>query len=336
MTVQFNRIISTIDAHAAGEPLRIITSGVPSLPGESVLARRRYMAEHYDDIRRVLLFEPRGHADMYGAVLMPAVTPEADFGVLFLTNEGYSTMCGHGVIALTTVLLETGMLPNLKPLVDVVYDSPAGLIRAQAEIAEGRVMAVAFRNVPAFRLAQGVEVDTSIGPVRADICYGGAFYALVDASNLETEVLSENTAQLTRLGMEIKRAVERQIDVVHPEECELRGVYGTIISGPPQAAEADGRNITIYADGAVDRSPCGTGTSAKLANLYANGHIAIDESYVHESVIGTTFTGRVVNETSVGPYLAVETEIAGRGFLTGFHQFVVDPDDPTKGGFLVR
>jgi trans-L-3-hydroxyproline dehydratase len=334
--MRFERVISTIDAHAAGEPLRIITAGLPPLPGATVLERRRYMAEHYDDVRRTLLFEPRGHADMYGAVLTPPVTPGADFGVLFLTNEGYSTMCGHGVIALTTVLLETGMVARHQPQTDVVYDSPAGLIRANAEVEDGRVTSVAFRNVPAFRYAHGLDLETSIGPVRVDVSYGGAFYALVDAYELGIEVVPENATALTRLGMEIKRAVEREIEVVHPDERELRGIYGTIISEPPRTADGDGRNITIYAEGAVDRSPCGTGTSAKLACLYADSRVARGQPYVHESVIGTTFAGRVLSETSVGRYPAVETEIAGRGFLTGFQQCVVDPEDPTAGGFLVR
>jgi len=334
--MRFERIISTIDAHAAGEPLRIITAGLPPLLGATVLDRRRYMAEHYDDVRRTLLFEPRGHADMYGAVLTPPVSPGADFGVLFLTNEGYSTMCGHGVIALTTVLLETGMLSLRGSRTEVVYDSPAGLIRASAEVEGDRVLSVAFRNVPAFRYAQGLDLATSAGPVRVDVSYGGAFYALVDGGHLGVEVLPENAGSLTRLGMEVKRAVDREIEVVHPDEPELRGIYGTIISEPPRSAGGDGRNITIYAEGAVDRSPCGTGTSAKLACLFANGRIACGQPYVHESVIETTFCGRVLGETSVGPYPAVETEIAGRGFVTGFQQFVVDPEDPTAGGFLVR
>src|SRR5919106_529129 len=194
--MRFDRVISTIDAHAAGEPLRIITAGLPPLPGRTILERRRAMAERFDDVRRVLLFEPRGHADMYGAVLPPPVTPGADFGVLFLTNEGYSTMCGHGVIALTTVLLETGMLDRREPRTEVVYDSPAGLIRASATVEDGRVTAVAFRNVPAFRFAQGLDLATSVGPVRADVSYGGAFYALVDAADLGCDVLPENAATL--------------------------------------------------------------------------------------------------------------------------------------------
>jgi proline racemase len=334
--MQFERVITTIDAHAAGEPLRLITAGLPPLQGATILERRRFMAEHDDDIRRVLLFEPRGHADMYGAVLTPPVTAGADFGVLFLTNEGYSTMCGHGVIALTTALLETGMLPRREPETGVAYDSPAGLIRATATLDGGRVTSVAFRNVPAFRYAAGIEIKTSSGPVRVDVAFGGAFYALVDAAALGVEVVPEQAPLLTRLGMEVKRAVEQAIEVVHPEEAELYGIYGTIISEPSSSPDVDGRNITIYAEGAVDRSPCGTGTSAKLANLFAQGGIVIGQPYVHESVIGTAFTGRVLSETQVGSFPAVETEIRGQGFLTGFHQFVVDPRDPTREGFLVR
>lgn len=333
--MRFERMISTIDAHAAGEPLRIVTAGVPPLPGATILERRRFMAEHHDDLRRALLFEPRGHADMYGAILTPPITPGADFGVLFLTNEGYSTMCGHGVIALTTVLLETGMFPRRTPQTDVVYDSPAGLIRARATVETDRVTCVAFENVPAFRYVQGLDVETSLGATRVDVAFGGAFYALVEAADLGVDVLPEYAGLLTALGMEVKRAVERQLDVIHPDETELRGIYGTIISEPPRG-EGDGRNITIYAQGAVDRSPCGTGTSAKLACLFADGRLPLGQTYVHESVIGTTFTGRVLGETRVGPIAAVETEIAGRGFLTGFHQFFVDPEDPNAGGFLVR
>jgi proline racemase len=334
--MRFERVITTIDAHAAGEPLRIITSGLPPLAGDTILDRRREMWQRYDAIRRVLLYEPRGHADMYGAVLTPPVSAGADLGVLFLTNEGYSTMCGHGVIALTTALLETGTLSRREPRTDVVYDTPAGLIRARACVADGRVTSVSFRNVPSFRFARGLSIKTSAGEVRADVAFGGAFYALVDAADLGVDVVPENAAELTRLGMEVKRAVERQEMIVHPDEPELHGIYGTIISAPPRRATSQGRNITIYAEGAVDRSPCGTGTSAKLACLFADGRIAFDEPYVHESVIGTTFTGRVLGETSVGRFCAVETEISGRGFLTGFHQFVIDPEDPTVEGFLVR
>ncbi len=333
--MRFNRLVATIDAHAAGEPLRIVTAGAPVLPGATILERRRAMAAHHDELRRILLFEPRGHADMYGAILTPPVTAEADFGVLFLTNEGYSTMCGHGVIALTTVLLETGMLPRQEPETNVGYDSPAGLIRARATAVGEHVTAVAFQNVPSFQYAKSVPIEISTGPLEVDIAYGGAFYVLVDAAALGVSVRPDQVGELTRFGIEVKRAVDAKLDVRHPLEPELAGIYGTIISDAP-AAGGDGRNITIYAEGAVDRSPCGTGTSAKLANLYANGEIGLDQPYVHESVIDTTFTGRVLAETTVADKPAVATEISGRGFITGFHQFVVADDDPTGGGFLVR
>lgn len=334
--MRLNRLVSTIDAHAAGEPLRIVTAGAPVLPGDTILERRRAMAAHHDDLRRTLLFEPRGHADMYGAILTPPVTPEADYGVLFLTNEGYSTMCGHGVIALTTALLETGILPRQEPETNVGYDSPAGLIRARATVAGDQVTAVAFQNVPSFQYAKDVPIEISTGLLTVDIAYGGAFYVLVDAEALGVAVRPDQVGDLTRLGMEVKRAVDAKLDVRHPLEPELAGIYGTIISEGAADAAHDGRNITIYAEGAVDRSPCGTGTSAKLANLYANGAIGLDQPYVHESVISTTFTGRVLGETTVAETPAVLTEISGRGFITGFHQFVVADDDPTGGGFLVR
>lgn len=334
--MRFERTITTIDAHAAGEPLRIVTSGLPPLPGATILERRRWMAENLDAIRRVLLWEPRGHADMYGAVLTPPVSPEADYGVLFLTNEGYSTMCGHGVIALTTALIETGAIARSGREIPVTYDAPAGLIRARATIADDRVASVAFRNVPAFRLAKGLEIAVSVGTVQVDVCFGGAFYALIDAATLGTEVRRERVAELIRLGMEIKRAVEAAIEVRHPLEPELHGIYGTIIADAPHLPGSHGRNITIFAEAEVDRSPCGTGTSARLAALHADDRVHIGDPYVHESVIDTTFTGTVTGETDVGGLPAVTTEISGRGFLTGFHTFVVDPDDPIRDGFLVR
>ena len=330
------RVISTIDAHAAGEPLRIITAGAPRLTGTTMLERRQELLARHDDLRRVLLFEPRGHADMYGAILTPPVTPEADYGVLFLTNEGYSSMCGHGVIALTTTLLETGMFPAAGPAATITYDAPAGLIRAHATLLEGEVTSVAFENVPAFQYAAELPITAGGQTLRVDVAWGGAFYALVDAAALGLTVAPGHVHALTAAGMAVKHAVEAAIEVRHPAEPGLAGLYGTIITGPPADSANQGRNITIYAEGAVDRSPCGTGTSARLANLHARGELGIGEPYRHESVIGTTFTGRILAETVVADRPAVVTEISGQGFITGFHQFVVDPADPTANGFLVR
>lgn len=334
--MRWSRMISTIDAHTGGEPLRIITSGLPQLEGDTILERRRWMQENHDDFRKILLWEPRGHADMYGAILTPPVSEHADYGVLFLTNEGYSTMCGHGIIALTTALIETGAVEMVEGETELVFDAPAGLIHARASIAGDRVNSVSFVNVPAFQVVENLCLDLSIGSLSVDVAYGGAFYALVGAKALGTTVSKERVSDLISLGMEIKRAVEAKLDVVHPLEPELRGVYGTIISDDPQTPGGDGRNITIFAESEVDRSPCGTGTSAKLANLYAKGEIALNTPYVHESVIDTMMTGRVLSATTVANVPAVITEITGRGFITGFNQFVVDPEDPTRGGFLIR
>ena len=334
--MRFDRVFSTIDAHAAGEPLRIITAGVPPLPGATLLERRRVLARDHDDIRRVLLFEPRGHADMYGAVLTPPATPGADYGVIFLTNEGYSTMCGHGIIALTAALIETGTFPVGGDAATIIYDTPAGVVRAEATLNSGRVAEVAFRNVPAYLYARDVAIEVEGRSLTVDVAWGGAFYAIVPAAEVGLRVRRQDAAELVRLGMAVKRAVSDALPIRHPEERDLDGLYGTILTDEPVSEGADGRNVTVYAAGAIDRSPCGTGTSARLAQMHARGLIGPGERFVHESIVDTRFTGRVVGGTRVGDLPAVETEIGGRGFVTGLHQFVVDPEDPTRAGFLVR
>ncbi|MBA2277532.1 MAG: proline racemase family protein [Chloroflexia bacterium] len=332
--MRLQRVLTTIDAHAGGEPLRIVTSGVPPLSGATLLERRACLGERYDELRRLLLWEPRGHADMYGAVLTPPDDPAADYGVIFLTNEGYSTMCGHGIIALTTALIETGTFPVDGCEAEIVYNTPAGVVRAWASLDGDRVVEVRFRNVPAFRLAAGIEVEVSVGRVSVDVAFGGAWYAIVAAADLGVEVVPEAAARLVAVGMEVKRAVDAAVTVVHPERADLAGLYGTVITAP-STGEAHGRNVTVYANGAIDRSPCGTGTSARLACLHADGALGQGERFIHESVIGSVFTGRVVGAKTVDDLVAVETEIRGRGFLTGLHTFVVDPTDPLGDGFFI-
>ncbi|HUZ01382.1 MAG TPA: proline racemase family protein [Thermomicrobiaceae bacterium] len=330
------RTITTIDAHAGGEPLRLVTAGVPPLTGRTMLERRQEMLARHDQVRRTLMWEPRGHGDMYGAILTPPVTPGADYGVLFMHNEGYSTMCGHGIIALTTLLLETGMHPVPDATSAVIrYDTPAGPVTARAGLADGRVTEVAFENVASFVFAPELTVETKFGTVAVAVVFGGAFYALVDAAEAGLEVRPERIQDLIAFGMAVKRGVERQRDVVHPLEPGLRGIYGTIIGGVPSEG-ADGRNVTIFADGEVDRSPCGTGTAARVAWLYATGRVGLGRPYVHESVVGSRFVGRVLRETTVGATPAIVPEISGRGYLTGFHTFVIEDDDPLGDGFLVR
>ena len=336
--MQVSRTITTIDAHAAGEPLRIVTAGLPPLPGATILERRRAMLAHHDDLRRILMWEPRGHADMYGCILTPPVTRGAAYGVLFMHNEGYSTMCGHGIIALTTALLETGQLPRTTPITEVGYDTPAGLVLARAEIEGDRVRRVTFRNVPSFVHTAGLRIAVDGRPITVDVVFGGAFYALVEAAKLDANlaVRPERVTELIARGMAVKHAVEAATAITHPVEPELCGIYGTIITGPPETAGARQRNVTVFAAGEMDRSPCGTGTAATTAALIADGTLALDEEWVNESIIGTRFTGRAIAATRIGDYPAVVPEISGRGFITGYHTFILDPEDEAGRGFLVR
>jgi proline racemase len=338
--------VKTIDAHAAGEPLRLIVDGFPSPRGKTMLEKREWVRTHADALRRALMLEPRGHADMYGAILTEPVSPGSHAGVLFMHNEGYSTMCGHGVVAVTTIALERGLLMPGGDGTTIVYDSPAGTIRARARLgtssltsrdSEGnvRVESVAFLNVPSFVLHGGLSVKLASRHIRADVAFGGAFYAIVDSEAVGLPIDIAHLPELRRAGMEIKRAIEAVHTVAHPLEPGLRGIYGTIFTGPPSDERADLRNVTIFADAEVDRSPCGTGTAAVMAVIDAMGLLADEAPFVHESLIGTRFTGRTASRTAVGDYQAIVPEIEGSAWITGEHTFLVDDTDPLKDGFRI-
>ncbi len=332
-------LITTLDAHAAGEPLRIVTYGLPELPGATMLARRRYMQQHYDHIRKALMWEPRGHRDMYGCVLTPPVSPEADLGVLFMHNEGYSTMCGHGVIALVTALVQTGALPQKGPHTPVNLDTPAGLVRATAHLnADGQVVSVSFLNVPSFLYASDVKLDVpSYGRLVVDVAFGGAFYALLPAAQVGLRVTPEQANILAATGDVITKAVNAVLPVKHPLEEDLGFLYGTIFTDQAEDASHHSRNVCIFANAEVDRSPTGTGVSARLALHYARGDITDGQHIMIESILGAaaTFSGRVVGHTQVGQYQAVTPEVSGRAFITGQHTFVIDPHDALGHGFLL-
>lgn len=329
--------ITTFDAHTGGEPFRIITGGVPTPAGDTILARRRTMIENYDHLRTALMWEPRGHADMYGCIITPPASAEADFGVIFLHNEGYSSMCGHGIIAVTTVAVETGMVPAVAPITTVRIDAPAGMVTAHARVKRGRVTSVYFHNVPAFVLALDRTVDVpGLGPVRYDIAYGGAFYAFVRADDLDVGTTPRDFNHLIEKGMAVKRAVMGAGLVTHPFEADLSFLYGTIIVGPPHSQEAHSSNVCIFAEGEVDRCPTGTGVSARLALHFVRGEIGVHEPIVIESILGTRFTGRVVETTVFGPHDAIIPEVEGSAWITGRHEFFIDPADPMKYGFIFR
>ena len=328
------RRVQTIDSHAAGEPLRLILDGIAPIPGATILEKRRYAREHLDGLRRALLFEPRGHADMYGAIPTEAVTPDGDLGVLFLHNEGWSTMCGHGVIALTTILLETG----LRPWRDALrIDAPAGRITARAHRDGARVSSVAFENVPSFVLGldESAEVP-GVGRVRYDLAFGGAFYAYVDAASVGLALRPERFRELIDAGMRIKRAVMSSREIRHPREADLSFLYGTIFTGPPEGPGADSRNVCVFAEGEVDRSPTGTGVSGRVAIERARGGLALGASFIVESIIGTRFTGRALRDLRWEGRDAVVPEVEGSAWISGRGELLFAPDDPLPEGFILR
>ncbi|MDP3581003.1 MAG: proline racemase family protein [Ignavibacteria bacterium] len=329
--------IETIDAHAAGEPLRIILSGLPEIKGATILEKRRYMKDNLDHYRTALMFEPRGHADMYGCIITPPVTSEADFGVIFMHNEGYSTMCGHGIIAVTTVVLETGMFEMVEPVTQIKIDSPAGLITSYAKIKNGKVESVYFHNIPSFAFLQDQIVDAPpLGKVKFDVAFGGAFYAFVKADQLGLTMHEIEFRELIEKGMMIKRAVMQNFAIKHPFEDELSFLYGTIFYGTPLSDSSDSRNVCIFAEGEVDRSPTGTGVSARVALHYAKKELVFNTPMVIESIIGTKFSAKVIKETKFGEYDAVIPEVEGNAFITGKNIFYINPDDPLRKGFILR
>lgn len=352
--------IEVLDYHTAGEPFRIVIAGYPELPGRNILERRRAALEHHDDLRKILMWEPRGHADMYGGILVPPDHAEAQVGVLFMHNEGYSTMCGHGTIALATALIETGAIPCVGIETLIGIDAPCGLLRATVHVDAAepaaaraaertpRVREVRFENVPSFAAALDVPLDVpGFGRVLVDVGYGGAFYALISAAALGLEMRAESAAQIAAAGRAITdagRAALRAggaladaLGVKHPESDDLSFLYGTIIDGPPEDASHHSRNLCLFAEGEVDRSPTGSGVSARLAVLHARGLVATGEEIAIESILGreSVFVGRVARTEQWAGRNAVIPEVRGSAHMTGSARFFLDADDPIGRGFLI-
>jgi proline racemase len=322
--------ISTIDLHTGGEPLRVVLSGLPPLQGNTVLEKRRYFREHYDHLRTGVMFEPRGHADMYGAVMTESTT--ADYDVFFLHNEGYSTMCGHAIIALTKLVIEAGLIRGER----VAFNVPAGRIESRARIEAGRVVEAAFRNVPSFLYRRDQVIDIEVGQVKFDIAYGGAFYAIVEAEPLGLSLDESAYARLIETGRTIKHAIMKAMRIEHPFEPDLSFLYGTIFTGPARQAGHHSRNVCVFANGEVDRSATGSGVSARAALHYAKGEVGLNEPITIESILGSTMTVSAVEQTTFGPYDAVIPEVSGTAYFTGQNQFWFDPKDPLRNGFILR
>jgi len=332
--------LRTIDYHTAGEPFRIVVDGAPVPDGLTVLDRRSAAATgELDGLRALLCNEPRGHADMYGGFLVPPNDAQGDLGVLFWHKDGFSTACGHGTIALATYAVDEGLVfAEESGDTNVVIDVPSGRVTAIVHREDGIVQHVRFVNVPSFVCATQVRVETELGPVNADLSYGGAIYASVCASDLGLQITPEHLPELIRIGRHIKWALNDHASAQHPTDARLSGVYGTIwfddVSDDDHALHQ--RNCTVFADGEVDRSPCGSGTSARLALLAAHGRVNPEKPLVHESIIGTQFIGTVLRTTTEGSRTAVITQVQGSAYRTGQHSFVLDPRDPLGNGFQLR
>ena len=332
--------IKTIDMHTCGEPLRVIIDGYPPLEGNSVLTYRNFLKNNLDHLRTALMFEPRGHADMYGCLLVPPNDPTGDFGIIFMHNEGYSTMCGHAIIAISTLAAEMDWIEKKEGINKIEIDAPCGRIRSYVSIEKGQVTNVKFHCVPSFVIGLDREVEIpTYGKVIYDLAYGGAFYAYVDMKKNDFDFgLSANDyTNLIDVGMKIKKAVvDSSKDIVHPYEEDLSFLYGTIFIGESQNQNIDSRNVCIFAEGEVDRCPTGSGVSGRMAIHAIREEIAIGETMNIESIIDTVFTGSIVKKLEYGPHQAVIPEVSGTAHIVGNHEFLIDPTDPLANGFILR
>jgi len=328
-------MFTTIDTHTAGEPLRIITHGVPEIKGNTQLEKRAYCMEHLDELRQVLMYEPRGHDGMYGCIITEPSTPGADIGVLFMHNEGWSTMCGHGVMSVITTQIETGVLEVTSDDQKVIVDCPCGPVTAYANVENGKVKSVSFENVPSYVHTKDFLVSIDGIEFEIDISYGGAFYGVVDTKDLGIKAEKAGLDEMKKWGTKIKEYIEHHVEVKHPIE-DIDGIYGVIFSDEPKNPEADLRNVTIFADEQIDRSPCGSGTAARVATLFERSKLNLGGSFIHESITDEAFIGEVISTHKIGEIDAVIPKITGAAHITGFHQFVISPNDPLNKGFLLK
>jgi proline racemase len=326
----------TIESHTAGNPTRTVLSGVPQLAGDTMLAKMHDLEARHDWVRTSLMFEPRGHSVMSGCVVLPPCDPRADVGVLYIEASGHLPMCGHDTIGLVTVLIQHGLVPSSEPTTRVVLDTPAGLIETTAAVKNGRVTRVTFTSTPSFLYAQDVALDVpGIGPITADVAWGGNFYAIVDATSVGLDLTEPRVGRRIMLAETIRDLVNETVEVHHPALEGVGGVTHVQFIGPARRQGATNLCSVVIRPGGADRSPCGTGTSARTATLVARGHLLMGEALVHESITGEFFTSVPVEEVQVGPFAGVRTKITGTAYVTGVAEWSVDPQDPLRHGFLV-
>lgn len=330
-----DRTFLAIDSHTMGEPTRIILDGFPNLEGNNMMERKKFLEENYDYYRTALMLEPRGHKDMFGAIVTKPTTPEADLGVIFMDSGGYLNMCGHGSIGTATIAVEAGLVPVTEPYTNVVLETPAGIIKTAVKVKDGKAIEVSIFNVPAFLYKENVEINIhGYEKFYIDIAFGGSFFALIDAKKLGIEIKPENLDIITTLGMKIIELINNTIKIKHPY-LDITTVDLVEFYGKPTNQKANLKNVVIFGESQVDRSPCGTGTSAKVATLYAKGKLSLGEEFIYESITGSMFKGIATKEVTIGEYKAIIPMITGSAYITGMNKIVLDKDDPLEYGFLL-
>lgn len=335
--MKLERMIGAVDTHTAGEPTRVIVGGIPHIPGTTMANKKKYLEENQDYLRTSLMLEPRGHNDMFGAILTAPGNTDADIGIIFMHTGGYINMCGHGTIGAVTVIIETGMVKAVEPITKVVLDTCAGLVTAYAKVEDQTVKEVSFQNVPSFLFKRDVplSIDNERN-ISVDISFGGSFFAIVSAAELGLKVCRSQASLLREVGMKILHKINNEISVQHPILSHINQIDLVEIYDKASSSGAHAKNVVVFGEGQLDRSPCGTGTSAKMAAMIAKGKLQLNEEFIYESIIGTTFKGKAVEFIKINNYEGILPEITGSAYVTGFQNFVIDKHDPLKNGFLLK
>ena len=334
--MKFSRSIHAVDSHTAGEATRVVIGGIPNIPGKNMPEKKEYLEKNLDYLRTAIMLEPRGHNDMFGSILTQPTVDEADYGIIFMDGGGYLNMCGHGTIGAMSVAVETGIVEVKEPVTHIVQEAPAGIVRGEVEVEEGHAKKVTFTNVPAFLYKENQEVELpGYGKIKFDIAFGGSFFAIVKVDQIGVPIEPKNAQVLNKVGMELRAIINKEIPVQHPELSHINTVDLIEWWSETDNPDATLKNCVVFGQGQVDRSPCGTGTSAKMATLYARGELKKDEEFVYESILGTLFYGKVIDEAKVGDLDAVIPQVSGAAWITGFNHFVIDETDPLKHGFVL-